>query len=738
MQVETQTSANKGRKSAAKTLEQLVDEAFTPGGALADVLGAGYRASAEQHGYAKLMAGLFEAGRDEDRVGSAAMIEAETGVGKSLGYLVPMGLTLARTGCKGLVATHTLELVTQIVEREFPLAAKIVERLTNRKLTCKPRYGLGSWLSAPRLAETIRLLDESDPNHEALADLRKAQEISQEPGFNGLIDSLEARLEQPLPISRDLICLVTSSGADAGAYRNHVEESKDADVIVVSHMLLGADLKYHRRELRPLTSENTYEVVVVDEAENFSGALRTLMGEQISAIKLEALAGAPVDGAEAAELREAVGAFREMARQVLVEAVPPPEPRRSAARTLVLTHPSHALIRADAVAQAEKLLAILTSWDKRSANRKYAKEDIRAVRTSMYSLKVFIETCIGKRLDGSDGVVSSNLLPVLLWSPDKAFPSMAVEPIKVRNLAQRLWNPRHEGEEGRFGAIAFTSACLDAPGPRMTNFKEFANDVGLMVGHKLAQYANYREEFNGRFSPKDAFGAMDIVLTHRAVPNPTGVDRKPDPLWLDHCANMVEAAHKRGGRTLVLASSFERVGLIASRLRLKGVDVIEQEPGDRLGAMLDLYRAKTDAVLLSPSAWAGVNLPGLIQNLVITSIPYLALDTVNFQMLRHYLTMDARQPLSEREAEAVLRGMSQRHAAKKLRQGIGRLIRTASDKGTLWIADPRFPHPTRKVDFAAAPVSSQGFGAFAYCIPERFRTHGLRPAYSRAKVFPAA
>ncbi len=139
--------------------------------------------------------------------------------------------------------------------------------------------------------------------------------------------------------------------------------------------------------------------------------------------------------------------------------------------------------------------------------------------------------------------------------------------------------------------------------------------------------------------------------------------------------------------------------------------------GQLLDTLLRDYRADEKAVLISPAAWEGVNLPSMVDQLVIPRIPFAP---------------------PERAREAVL-GRSQAHRSvqrgqRKLKQGIGRALRRQSDKATLWVLDPRFPLPRElTADPTRMVYSSDGLPQLMKAVPTRF-TSGPFSKYSQARV----
>ena len=113
---------------------------------------------------------------------------------------------------------------------------------------------------------------------------------------------------------------------------------------------------------------------------------------------------------------------------------------------------------------------------------------------------------------------------------------------------------------------------------------------------------------------------MGFRFADRAVPGPFERDRDPPvshPAHLDYVARAIEEARK-SGRVLVLCTSYALVNELAKRVSSPVVHV----RGARLGSCLDAFRADRRAVLLTPAAWSGVSLPGLVDHVVIPRVPF--------------------------------------------------------------------------------------------------------------------
>ena len=223
------------------------------------------------------------------------------------------------------------------------------------------------------------------------------------------------------------------------------------------------------------------------------------------------------------------------------------------------------------------------------------------------------------------------------------------------------------------------------------------------------------------------FGEMAFALADRSVPKPFDEDRERAPAFDDYAASVLRAAMAEGGRVLALAPSFADVEEAARRVD----GVIAHRRGERLAAHLEAFKGSANGALATPAAWAGTDLPGLLDHVVILRLPFPPPEAGRAGLLRRLL--DSRG-YDGANAKGILFDRARREAVRKLAQGLGRGIRGPDDRVKLWIADPRFPLPDTLV-LDERSMLGQGLAArhryLADAIPSRFVD-----AYERAEILP--
>ena len=219
------------------------------------------------------------------------------------------------------------------------------------------------------------------------------------------------------------------------------------------------------------------------------------------------------------------------------------------------------------------------------------------------------------------------------------------------------------------------------------------------------------------------FGSMTFALADRDVPAPF-TDGERNPVFDDYAAGVVRQAIAEGGRVLVLAPSFADVEEIARRIP----GIVAHRRGGRLGGHLETLESSPNGVLVTPGAWAGTDLPGILGHIVIVRIPFPPPNAGRTELLRQLLQAKGYSG----NAKGMLFARNRRDAVRRLAQGLGRGIRTPGDRVKIWIADPRFPLPdtlTRNPRLLLGQGLAARHRDLAGAIPRRFTR-----AYESAEI----
>ena len=561
-------------------------------------------------------------------------VNAETGIGKTLAYGVPVALA-AGTGRRVVVSTHTTQQLGQVLATMRHIAEALPKPVAVAR-----RLGRANFISPGRIARVLANRDDLDKEERALLNEARAHA--------GLIDQFEADYGA-LPLPRADICL-TSSCTYQGAYDAQRTETGMADIVVQTHAMSVLDA---------VRDEFNADIVVHDEGDALPSAAAGFAESRVTPLDLAAVQ----ERHAPAGLRDAVTAFEAWAERAVGD------------RGVVFKQDD-----ARGVHHAQAI---------RTALQGLETEHVRDMRRS---LAAFI------RLDSTGSYRGA---AVVAARDGYAFEVLALDPGRV---LRRTYDGRK---------TLFVSATL-AVGSG--DFEPFLRRVGA---HRFVGiYPLHAEIVN--------FGSMAFVLAERGVPSPFGEDGARDPVFDDHAASVIRAAMDEGGRVLVLTPSFADVDEMARRI----AGIIAHRRGEALAVHLENLRSSPDGVLVTPAAWAGTDLPGLLDHVVILRIPFPPPHVGREDLLRRLLEARGHDGAS---AKGILHGRSRRETIRRLAQGFGRGIRTPDDRIKVWIADPRFPLPdTLTLD--PRRLTGQGLAArhrdLSLAIPRRFGD-----AYASAKIF---
>ncbi len=576
---------------------------------------------------------------------SKALIQAGTGTGKSIGYLVPAIAHVHGGGGRVIVATATLALQHQLVSRDLPAIADAMAAADQASLAfavlkgranyvCKQRLhdplGEGEQLELEPVSARVAGRLESDA-----ARLREWAESSTT-GDRDELDEIDARVWRAYSVSaRECIgATACPFGGECFAERARAVAG-EADIVVTNHALLALDAL----ENVPVLPD--HDTVIVDEGHELAERATAAVTTELAAGQVSRLpAGARrLLGTEAIDMLESAGAA--LAEQLFT----------CDGRLTALPDGLRTALGGVRDATHRGLTEIGSAKD--------ADPDAAARRQRVRSALEDTHDVAGQMLSADEDDV--------LWvdrgggtrQPTVRLAPMSVAaPLRAGLMADR--------------SVILTSATLSLGG----DFAHVARSVGLAVEDRDGDGTLAWTALDVG-SPFD-FATQGILYLAADLPRP-GRDG-PSPASLEVLAELVTAA---GGRTLALFSSWRGVDAAAERLaRCDGVSLLVQQRGDAVGALVRKFATEQSSVLVGTlSLWQGVDVPGDACILVvIDKIPFPRPDDPMIQ---------ARSERVERHGGNGFTSVSVPRAGLLLAQGVGRLIRTTSDRGVVAILDPR-------------------------------------------------
>ncbi|MCY7373650.1 MAG: ATP-dependent DNA helicase [Spirochaetaceae bacterium] len=561
--------------------------------------------------------------------GRHLLVQAGTGTGKSLAYLVPALLHDDTV----VVATATIALQSQVVDRDLPALADAVEPLLGRRPTYAILKGRSNYLCRNRVFggmpdDAEDALFDPSPTTDLGRDVVRLREWAEETP-TGDRDELEPgvtdRAWRQVSVSaRECLgaakcpfgaeCFAELARARAGA----------VDIVVTNHALLAIDAL----EGFPVLPE--HDVVVVDEAHE--------LVDRVTGVATDELIPAMVDRAAA------------RARRIVDDSSDLADAGDALLGALAVTPEGRVV---DLPEQLAAALALV-----RDAARDVLSEIGRAKQADDGARKV-AQAAVGAVFDTAERLAAHSPYDVTWTVADaRRGPSLRVAPLAVNGLLR----------EALFGerSVVLTSATIELGG----SFEPIARQVGL-TGEDAPEWEGLDVG-----SPFD-YPTQGILYVARRLP-PPGRDGA-SPAAMDELAALIEAA---GGRTLGLFSSMRAAQVAAEEMRsLLDVPVLCQGE-DRTGALVRAFADDPATCLFGTlSLWQGVDVPGeACQLVVIDRIPFPRPD----------------DPLMSARSQAVadaggngFMSVAATHAALMLAQGAGRLIRSSADRGVVAVLDSR-------------------------------------------------
>jgi len=661
-------------------------------------LGFPYKPRAEQQEFAELISEALR--RQKEGQAGIVPIEAGTGTGKTLAYLIPGALQAAKLGEKMLVSTHTIALGLQILHQDGRIAQEVVQKLTGKRLSIAHLRGRRHFVSPSRAMAMANLAHEDgypasewQPYREIAVKTKEALKtariyLQQGTIDNGVQDLVESSLLDWIEegsdniIKREHICLTPGSPEDELAiYKLSRHAAFAADILVTTHAYTALTLA--RKHLANIL-EQSYNSIVIDEADQWASAAASVSFVQLALSSIQS------------SINEVNEASRHVKDKIKIAEVSKKALKWvDNLQTLAPADKDATVNIADKgpeIAAIGTLLGHLRDLQKMAAKHK----DYTASAAGNLSR---VEQELGFMLD-----LAEQPLWQTHWRTSRVegLPSLEAVSKFPGRIMKRMWTTDNAPLAK---TIILTSATLATPGygererwyaiERATGIGRDNAMLDLAKQIRLKKFGTLRFRFADPAAPIANVGA-DSVLSPEAVA---------------YTVQVIKAARKesatRKGRTLVLVPSYKDIAQLAPYL---GKGVLIHEPGVPLQEMLRLYRDTPECCLITPGAWSGANLPGLIQNLVITRIPY---------------------PQHEDNNKADING----HALRLLRQGIGRAIRKEDDDATVWFCDPRMPIP-ECITEEARLLPRPGYTILLSAIDKRFKDEfGVKEDAAKIGVF---
>lgn len=640
-----------------------IDKVFASQGVLAEGL-LSYAVRPGQIQMAKLVAETLE----EDRI---LLVEAGTGTGKTLAYLVPSIIWSSENDSKVVISTNTINLQDQIWNHDIPMLQDLLPYKFNAvRIKGRSNYlCLRKWYSDYQLS----LGDMGDRGfREKLETWLNTTDTGDKSELN--LSSIEETMWRKFSAD-DATCHGSRCSWAQECFLRRVRSAAGrANIILVNHSLLLIDAE---GEFGILPE---YSKLIIDEAHNLSG----------SAVNHFSLC---LEKGELLEVYNLLGQIAPLTRQAFSKDSENREKIDEQEKSIMESRSQLYRLLAEMFSKAEKFWSELGEG-KKQVRVKFPLHD--AYMESITGLCSELLNCLGeieekikrfeelteeffpadvlRMITGEMDSVRKILVQLtqfdsqeqVLWLEEKETGvSIRTAPLNIGNiLTDILYSP--------LDSVVLTSATL-----RLRNsFDYFSEELGL---------SQLEDVLYESVLPAFDYSSQAKIFIAGDLPHPNW---EKDREWVEACAGAVaELAKECTGSVLALFTSHRHLlqtyELLKGPLEEAGTRVLAHDiDGDRYHLVEAVKKAEEKTLLLGTgSFWEGIDVPGdCLQCVIITKLPFPVPDSPLFEAKVEKLREMGRNPFNRLFLPVC---------TTKLLQGIGRLIRTEEDYGFVVILDSR-------------------------------------------------
>ena len=649
-----------------------IDELFSADGRLASLF-ANYESRSQQISMAHSLASAFNEG---DQV----MIEAGTGTGKSLAYLLPAALWTRQNDQRVLISTQTINLQEQLLHQDIPQVQRLVPGLRaglmkgRGNYLCPRRFGtlrrrkpanLDELRTLAKLLVWLQACDTGDRNQITL----RGPELA-----------TWARLSASDEGCSTLRCATEMAGVCP--FHKARQHAESAHLLITNHALLIADARVENRALP------NYRNLVVDEAHHLEEAITNglslridqrqifsrlrdlgssqsgVLGEFLAAARL----GCPAD------VSDRLADFIATVSQTVEQMNPYIRFYFRAMYAFVDQQPAdnrYAMRLTDAMRDARGFAAVLNAWQQLEPYLLAVSDAMEKLcealpRYERYELPDFVDSSseirghrrylavLHEALEHYTQDPQANAVYIMRGEREERL-ELEIAPLHVGPMMEEYLSQRLE-------SIVLTSATLRTR-ETFDHIKErlhIEDYAAISLG-----------------SPFD-YKRSTLLYIPQDMPEPR--QRASYQRMLER--GIIELATALDGRVLVLFTSYaqlrEASKSVTPRLKLGDIQVFDQSFGANRELLLTQFKGAERAVLMGTrSFWEGVDIPGPdLSGLIIAKLPFaVPSDPIFAARSETYSNAFTEYAVPD----AILR----------FRQGFGRLIRRRSDRGVVAIFDSR-------------------------------------------------
>ena len=584
------------------------------------------------------------------------IVEAGTGTGKTLAYLVPAVAAACGSGARVVISTGTKNLQEQLMDKDIPflqdvLPAKFRAALMKGRnnYACLHRI---KWAETPPILEGLEQIDQFDEVFRWVTQTETGDraELSNLPENLHFWRHIDARsdtcLGQKCPDYDP--CFITRMR----------QRAIDADIIVVNHHLFFADLALRNGAYGAVLPD--YAAVILDEAHQIEDVASEYFGAQISNYQIDDLlrdvSYLKIEDLEAAkELRRVSARIQRFADLFWVSFQ---EGRGLDGRFTLARH----------VAEGANVPSEFDEEDDSQANSLRYNDAYRALDNVLHRLETTLDILKDAPADAENLLRRTRQLRFdlnfIIRAEDRQFVFwlerrgrgvfLRASPIDVSGLLQdKLFE--------KVPTVVLTSATLSSAG----NFRFIRERLGLDQGEEMIAESIFD------------FENQAVLYLPARMPDPRS------PQWgAAAAAEVMKIVNATEGRAFVLSTSFAGMNELYERVASQIDYPCFLQGSASKGALLARFRSTPNAVLFATSSfWQGVDVRGeQLSCVIIDKLPFaVPSDPI----------IAARQRFIDDQGGSSFYEYSVPQAVISLKQGLGRLIRSTTDRGVLAVLDPR-------------------------------------------------